>query len=143
MSETPAQPQEPRDLKFHESARDLAVQQIRSYGEELVRQSVSTAESRRHPLVLTKDVQYASHASLMSAEIHFRSNSPASATTRPSGAMIEEMAGKASMTGGLLGVFLHGFVAEMLSSEPSAWAVAVYVVIGFIGVFGVFWSLIR
>jgi histone H3/H4 len=124
MSEAPAEPQEPRDLKFHESARDLAVQQIRSYGEELVRQSVSTAESRRHPLVLTKDVQYASHR--MHTEFRNRKN------------VVFQFLGA-----GLLGVFLHGFVAEMLSSEPSAWAVAVYVVIGFIGVFGVFWSLIR
>ena len=44
---------------------------------------------------------------------------------------------------GLLGVFLQGFIAEMLSVEPSAWAVATYVVIGFVGIFGVFWSLIR
>ena len=111
-------------LKFHEGGRDLAVQQIRSYGEELVRLSVTTAESRRHPLVMAKDVQYASHR--LHTEFRNRKN------------VIFQFLGA-----GLVGVFLQGFVAEMLSSEPSAWAVAVYVVIGFVGVFGVFWSLIR
>lgn len=113
-----------QELKFHEGARDLAVQQIRSYGEELVRLSVSTAESRHHPLVLAKDVQYASHR--LHKEFRNRKN------------VIFQFLGA-----GLLGVFLQGFVAEMLSPEPSAWAVAVYVVIGFVGIFGVFWSLIR
>ena len=122
---TPAQTEgEDRELKFHETARDLAVQQIRSYGEELIRQSVSTAQSRHHPLVLTKDVQYASHR--LQTEFRNRKN------------VVFQFLGA-----GLLGVFLQGFVAEMLSAEPSAWAVAVYVVIGFVGIFGVFWSLIR
>ena len=44
---------------------------------------------------------------------------------------------------GLLGVFVQGFTAEMLAESPQTWAVTVYVVIGFIGLFGVFWSLIR
>jgi len=113
-----------KELKFHESGRDMAVQQIRSYGEELVRLSVSTAESRRHPLVLAKDVQYASHR--MHTEFRNRKN------------VVFQFLGA-----GLLGVFLQGFIAEMLSTDPSAWAVAVYVVIGFLGIFGVFWSLIR
>jgi len=117
-------PADKDELKFHESARDLAVQQIRSYGEELVRQSVSTAESRRHPLVMTKDVQYAAHR--LQTEFRNRKN------------VVFQFLGA-----GLLGVFLQGFVAEMLSTEPSTWAVAVYVVIGFVGIFGVFWSLIR
>ena len=113
-----------QELKFHESGRDMAVQHIRSYGEQLVRLSVSTAESRRHPLVLAKDVQYASHR--IHTEFRNRKN------------VVFQFLGA-----GLLGVFLQGFVAEMLSTEPSAWAVAVYVVIGFVGIFGVFWSLIR
>jgi hypothetical protein len=113
-----------QELKFHEGARDLAVQQTRAYGEELVRMSVSTAESRHHPLVLAKDVQYASHR--LHTEFRNRKN------------VVFQFLGA-----GLLGVFLQGFVAEMLSAEPSAWAVAVYVVIGFVGIFGVFWSLIR
>ena len=113
-----------QELKFHEGARDLAVQHTRSYGEELVRMSVSTAESRHHPLVLAKDVQYASHR--LHTEFRNRKN------------VVFQFLGA-----GLLGVFLQGFVAEMLSTEPSAWAVAVYVVIGFVGIFGVFWSLIR
>jgi len=115
---------EGQELKFHEGARDLAVQQTRSYGEDLVRLAVSTAESRRHPLVMAKDVQYASHR--MHTEFRNRKN------------VVFQFLGA-----GLLGVFLQGFVAEMLSTEPSAWAVAVYVVIGFVGIFGVFWSLIR
>ena len=118
-------PQDPEaDLKFHESARDLAVQQIRDYGERLVRESVSTATSRKHPLVLAKDVQYAAHR--LHTEFRNRKN------------VVFQFLGA-----GLLGVFLQGFVAEMLTAEPSAWAVVVYVVIGFIGLFGVFWSLIR
>lgn len=113
-----------RELKFHETARDLAIQQIRSYGEDLIRQSVSTAKSRKHPLVLTKDVQYAAHR--LHTEFRNRKN------------VVFQFLGA-----GLLGVFLQGFIAEMLSAEPSAWAVATYVVIGFVGIFGVFWSLIR
>ena len=44
---------------------------------------------------------------------------------------------------GLLGVFLQGFTAEMLAAEPEPWVAVFYVVIGFMGIFGVFWSLIR
>lgn len=123
-SEKTLPPNAEAELKFHESARDLAVQQIRSYGHELIRQSVSTAQSRRHPLVLAKDVQYAAHR--LHTEFRNRKN------------VVFQFLGA-----GLLGVFLQGFVAEMLAENPSAWAVAVYVVIGFVGIFGVFWSLIR
>ena len=112
------------DIKFHENARDLAVQQIRAYGEELVRQSVSTAKSRKHPLVQMRDVQYA--AQRLHTEFRNRKN------------VVFQFLGA-----GLLGVFLQGFIAEMLTPEPSAWAVATYVVIGFVGIFAVFWSLIR
>lgn len=112
------------ELKFHEHARDLAVQQVRDYGERLVRESVSTARSRRHPLVLAKDVHYAAHR--LHTEFRNRKN------------VVFQFLGA-----GLLGVFLQGFVSEMLSPSPSTWGVVVYVVIGFIGVFGVFWSLIR
>lgn len=115
---------EDSELKFHETARDMAIQQIRSYGEALIRQSVSTASSRKHPLVLAKDVQYAAHR--LHTEFRNRKN------------VVFQFLGA-----GLLGVFLQGFVAEMLSAEPSPWAVATYVVIGFVGIFGVFWSLIR
>ena len=115
---------EDRELKFHETSRDLAIQQIRSYGEDLIRQSVSTARSRKHPLVLPKDVQYAAHR--LHTEFRNRKN------------VVLQFLGA-----GLLGVFLQGFIAEMLSPEPSPWAVATYVVIGFVGIFGVFWSLIR
>ena len=112
------------ELKFHEHARDLAVQQIRNYGERLVRESVSTAASRRHPLVLQKDVHYA--AQRLHTEFRNRKN------------VLFQFLGA-----GLLGVFFQGFTAEMLSQEPELWAVVAYVVIGFIGIFGVFWSLIR
>jgi len=44
------------ELKFHEHARDFAVKQIRDYGGQLIRESVETAKSRRHALVLQKDV---------------------------------------------------------------------------------------
>ena len=115
---------EEHEVKFHENARDLAVRQIRSYGEELIRQSVTTAKSRKHPLVQAKDVQFAAHR--LHTEFRNRKN------------VVFQFLGA-----GLLGVFLQGFVAEMLSAEPSAWAVATYVVIGFVGIFGVFWSLIR
>lgn len=126
VDKTPTPPTEDPEtaLKFHESARDLAVWQIRDYGERLVRESVSTASSRKHPLVLAKDVQYA--AQRLHTEFRNRKN------------VVFQFLGA-----GLLGVFLQGFVAEMLTAEPSAWAVVVYVVIGFIGLFGVFWSLIR
>lgn len=120
----PERPTAAAPLSFHESARDLAVQQIRDYGERLVREAASTASSRKHPLVLTKDVQYAAHR--LHSEYRNRKN------------VLFQFLGA-----GLLGVFLQGFVSEMLTSEPSPWAVVVYVVIGFVGIFGVFWSLIR
>ena len=111
-------------IQFHEHARDQAVQQIRTYGQELVRESVATARTRRHPLVLQKDVQYAAHR--LHTEFRNRKN------------VLFQFMGA-----GLLGVFLQGFTAEMLTAEPNLWAVVVYVVVGFIGLFGVFWSLIR
>ncbi len=112
------------EIKFHELARDLTVQLTRDYGERLVRESVATAGSRKHPLVLRKDVQYASHR--LHTEFRNRKN------------VLFQFLGA-----GLLGVFLQGFVAEMLAENPEPWAVVVYVVAGFIGLFGVFWSLIR
>ena len=84
----------------------------------------STAGSRKHPLVLKKDVQYASHR--LQTEFRNRKN------------VVFQFLGA-----GLLGVFVQGFTAEMLAESPQTWAVTVYVVIGFIGLFGVFWSLIR
>ena len=112
------------EIKFHEHAKDQAVQQIRTYGQELVRESVATAKTRKHPLVLQKDVQYAAHR--LHTEFRNRKN-----------VLLQFMGA------GLLGVFLQGFTAEMLTSEPNLWAVVVYVVVGFMGLFGVFWSLIR
>lgn len=115
---------EEQELQFHEHARDFAVQRIRDYGGNLIRESVATARSRRHALVLQKDVQYAAHR--LHTEFRNRKN------------VLFQFLGA-----GLLGVFLQGFTSEMLSPEPSPWTVVVYVVIGFIGIFGVFWSLIR
>jgi hypothetical protein len=112
------------ELKFHEHARDFAVKQIRDYGGRLIRESVDTARSRRHALVLQKDVQYAAHR--LHTEFRNRKN------------VLFQFLGA-----GLLGVFLQGFTTEMLSPDPGTWTVVVYVVIGFIGIFGVFWSLIR
>ena len=100
------------------------MQQIRTYGQELVRESVATAKTRKHPLVLQKDVQYAAHR--LHTEFRNRKN-----------VLLQFMGA------GLLGVFLQGFTAEMLTPEPNLWAVVVYVVVGFMGLFGVFWSLIR
>ncbi len=117
------QPVEPH-LRFHENARDLAVQQIRDFGERLIREAVSAARARRHPLVLKKDVQYASQ--LLRAPGRNRKN------------VLFQFLGA-----GLLGVFVQGFTAEMLSGDPNPWTAVVYVVIGFLGIFGVFWSLIR
>lgn len=116
--------QEELEIKFHEHARDQAIQQIRTYGQELIRESVQSAKTRKHPLVLQKDVQYASHR--LHTEFRNRKN------------VLLQFLGA-----GLLGVFLQGFTAEMLTQEPNLWAVVVYVVIGFMGLFGVFWSLIR
>jgi hypothetical protein len=112
------------ELGFHEHARDFAVQQIRDYGQHLIRESVATARSRRHPLVLQKDVQYAAHR--FQTEFRNRKN------------VVFQFLGA-----GLLGVFLQGFTSEMLAPDPQPWTVVAYVVIGFIGIFGVFWSLIR
>lgn len=121
---TTEQPHHGPELKFHEHARDQAVQQIRTYGQELIRESVSTAQTRKHPLVLQKDVQYAAHR--LHTEFRNRKN------------VLFQFLGA-----GLIGVFLQGFTAEMLTAEPNLWAVVVYVVVGFMGLFGVFWSLIR
>jgi hypothetical protein len=128
MADETATPTAPREeepeLKFHEHARDMAVQQIRDYGRRLVQESASTARSRRHPLVLKKDVQYASHR--LHTEFRNRKN------------VVFQFLGA-----GLLGVFLQGFTSEMLAENPEPWTVVTYVVIGFMGIFGVFWSLIR
>jgi len=122
-ADTPTQ-ESGEEIHFHEHARDQAVQQIRTYGQELIRESVATAKTRRHPLVLQKDVQYASHR--LHTEFRNRKN------------VLFQFMGA-----GLIGVFLQGFTAEMLTAEPNLWAVVVYVVVGFSGLFGVFWSLIR
>ena len=115
---------EESELKFHENARALAVQTMRGYGERLLRESVSAARARSHPVVLKKDVQYASQ--LLRSSGRNRKN------------VFFQFLGA-----GLLGVFLQGFTAEMLSAKPEPWTAVVYVVIGFAGIFGVFWSLIR
>ena len=117
-------PQGPEQLKFHENARALAVQRIRRYGERLIRESASAAKARKHPIVQKNDVQY--------AEQRLR------ATGRNRKNVLLQFLGA-----GLLGVFLQGFTTEMLSAEPNPWTAVVYVVIGFLGIFGVFWSLIR
>ncbi|MEE8138568.1 MAG: hypothetical protein V3T81_06835 [Thermoanaerobaculia bacterium] len=119
-----AVPSEKTEPSFHENARDLAVQQMRRYGERLIRESVSAAKARGHPLVLQKDVQYASQ--LLRTAGRNRKN------------VFFQFLGA-----GLLGVFLQGFTAEMLAEDPNPWTAVVYVVIGFVGIFGVFWSLIR
>ena len=128
MAENPssdtATPTSGVEIQFHEHARDQAVKQIRTYGQELIRESVATAKTRRHPLVLQKDVLYASHR--LQTEFRNRKN------------VLFQFMGA-----GLLGVFLQGFTVEMLTPEPNLWAVVVYVVVGFSGLFGVFWSLIR
>ena len=111
-------------LEFHENARALAVQKIRRYGERLIRESTSAAKARQHPIVQKKDVQYAVQR--------------LRATGRNRKDVLFQFLGA-----GLLGVFLQGFTTEMLSPEPNTWTAVVYVVIGFAGIFGVFWSLIR
>ena len=93
-------------------------------GQRLVRDAAAAAKSRRHPLVLLKDVQYA--AQRLRATGRNRKN------------VFLQFIGA-----GLLGVFLQGFTAEMLAAEPEPWVAVFYVVIGFMGIFGVFWSLIR
>lgn len=124
IPQTPITDDPQPELKFHEHARDQTVELIRVYGGRLIRGSVSTANSRKHPLVLKKDVQFA--AQRLQTEFRNRKN------------VVFQFLGA-----GLLGVFVQGFTAEMLAESPQPWAVAVYVVIGFIGLFGVFWSLIR
>ena len=116
--------EEEDQLKFHENARALAVQRIRRYGERLIRESASAAKARKHPIVQKRDVQY--------AEQRLR------ATGRNRRNVLLQFLGA-----GLLGVFLQGFTAEMLSSTPNPWTAVIYVVIGFVGIFGVFWSLLR
>ena len=116
--------QDDSELKFHEDARAMAVQHVRSYGQRLVRDAEAAAKSRRHPLVLLKDVQYAAQR--------------LRATGRNRKTVFLQFIGA-----GLLGVFLQGFTAEMLAAEPEPWVAVFYVVIGFMGIFGVFWSLIR
>ena len=112
------------ELKFHEDARAMAVQHVRSYGQRIVRDAVAAAKARRHPLVLLKDVQYA--AQRLRATGRNRKN------------VFLQFIGA-----GLLGVFLQGFTAEMLAVEPEPWVAVFYVAIGFMGIFGVFWSMIR
>jgi histone H3/H4 len=115
---------EDSEPKFHEDARAMAVQHVRSYGQRLVRDAAAAAKARQHPLVLLKDVQYA--AQRLRATGRNRKN------------VFLQFIGA-----GLLGVFLQGFTAEMLAAEPEPWVAVFYVVIGFMGIFGVFWSLIR
>ena len=128
MVEESRQPPEPetdsRVLPFHEHARDQLTQQIRTYGQELIRKSVSTARASKHPLVQQRDVQQAAHR--LHTEFRNRKN-----------VLLQFMGA------GLIGVFLQGFAIEMLAESPNLWAVVVYVVVGFVGLFGVFWSLIR
>lgn len=124
MAETSTTGSRKTELRFHEHARDQLTQQIRTYGHELIRESVSTAKARKHPLVQQRDVQFA--AQRLHTEFRNRKN-----------VLLQFMGA------GLLGVFLQGFTSEMLLPEPNLWAVVVYVVVGFAGLFGVFWSLIR
>ena len=112
------------ELSFHEHARDQLTQQIRTYGQELIRESVETARARKHPLVQQKDVQFA--ARRLHTEFRDRTN------------VLLQIGGA-----GMIGVFVQGFAIEMLAQSPNPWAVVVYVVVGFAGLFGVFWSLIR
>ena len=113
-----------KQLSFHEHARDQLPQQIRTYGNELIRESVETAEARKHPLVQQRDVQFAAQ------RLHTAFRDRTTVLLQLMGA-------------GLIGVFLQGFAIEMLAESPNLWAVVVYVVVGFAGLFGVFWSLIR
>lgn len=112
------------DIRFHENARDLAVQYMRRYGERVIRDAVAAARAREHPIVLKQDVQYA--AQRLKASGRNRRN------------VFLQFIGA-----GLLGVFVQGFTAEMLGGSPNPWTAVVYVVIGFVGIFSVFWSLIR
>ena len=112
------------EVSFHENARDLAIHYMRSYGQRLIRGAIATAKARSHPIVLKKDVEYVAQR--------------LRATGRHRRHVVFQFLGA-----GLLGVFVQGFTAEMLSAEPDIWAAVSYVVIGFVGIFGVFWSLIR
>ena len=115
---------EDKGLPFHEHARDQLTQQIRTYGHELIRESVEIARARKHPLVQQRDVQFAAQ------RLH--------AAVRDRTTVLLQITGA-----GLIGVFLQGFTIEMLAESPHLWAVVVYVVVGFAGLFGAFWSLIR
>ncbi|MDH3745062.1 MAG: hypothetical protein OES47_08185 [Acidobacteriota bacterium] len=121
--ETP-KPTDRHEISFHENARALAVREMRRYGERIIRESVAAAKSRDHPLVLKRDVEYASR--LLRTAGRNREN------------VFFQFIGA-----GLLGVFVQGFAAEILSGDPNPWTAVVYVLIGFVGIFGVFWSLIR
>lgn len=112
------------DIRFHENARDLAIQYTRRYGEKVIRGAVEAARAREHPIVLKRDVQYA--AQRLQGSGRNRRN------------VFLQFIGA-----GLLGVFVQGFTAEMLGGDPNPWTAVVYVVIGFVGIFSVFWSLIR
>ena len=122
---TDLEPEQPGGaLPFHEHARDQLTKQIRTYGQELIRESVDTARARKHPVVQQRDVQFA--AQRLYTQARNRTN------------VLLQIVGA-----GLIGVFLQGFAIEMLAESPNLWAVVVYVVVGFTGLFGVFWSLIR
>ena len=85
---------------------------------------MAAAHARKHPIVQQRDVQFA--ARRLHTEFRNRAN------------VLLQIIGA-----GLIGVFLQGFAIEMLADTPSAWPVVVYVVVGFSGLFSVFWSLIR
>lgn len=113
-----------REMPFHEHARDQLTQQIRTYAQQLIRESVDAARTRKHPIVQQRDVKVAARG--MHSAFRNRTN------------MLLQIIGA-----GLIGVFIQGFAIEMLAESPHPWAVVVYVVVGFTGLFGVFWSLIR
>ncbi len=117
-------PPEDSELKFHENARTMAVEYVRGYGRRLVREAVEAAKARRHALVLKTDVQYGARR------------------LRAAGRNRKDVF-QGFLGAGLVGVFVQGFTAEMLAPEPEPWVAVFYVVIGFMGIFGVFWSLIR
>ncbi len=115
---------EGRELPFHEHARDQLTHQIRSYAQQLIRESVDAARARKHPIVQQRDVKFAARG--LHSAFRNRTN------------VLLQIIGA-----GLIGVFVQGFTIEMLAETPHPWAVVVYVVVGFAGLFGVFWSLIR
>lgn len=112
------------EISFHENARELSIQYTRRYGERLIRDAVAAARARHHPIVLKKDVEYAFQ--------RIRSSG------RNRRGVFLQFIGA-----GLLGVFVQGFTAEILGGDPNPWTAVIYVVIGFVGIFSVFWSLIR